>query len=224
MFMPLFDVAYSANAEYFCQMLLEVAAFDAIPSERINQYLWNNSLQLNNDFEGLGKFENLGYDGPFILANLTSTLVMLSTMITIYAILFMLSYAKCCCIKFKKNKKSFLGEIFWNQPIKFMTDSFSVISICCILNLKSWQLSDNIEKKINSIFAIVLLVIASLYPILMHLFIQRNKFNVKKRNFERKFKSAYDGLKTDSYNLVIYPLIFLYRRLTIPLCVVLMKD
>ena len=39
-----------------------------------------------------------------------------------------------------------------------------------------------------------------------------------------KFSSAYNGLKTDKYNLVVYPMLYLYRRLTIPVSVTLMKD
>ena len=45
MFMPLFDAKYPANAEYFCQMLLEVASFDAIPADEINNGMWQQELE-----------------------------------------------------------------------------------------------------------------------------------------------------------------------------------
>ena len=55
--MPLYDVSYPANAEYFCQMLLEVAAFDAIPSERINLSIWKDKLKHKGGSDDeIGKF------------------------------------------------------------------------------------------------------------------------------------------------------------------------
>ena len=45
MFMPLFDVAYPANADTFWRMLLEVAAFDALPASEINTEIWQETLE-----------------------------------------------------------------------------------------------------------------------------------------------------------------------------------
>ena len=69
MFMPLFAADYPANAEFFCQMLLEVASFDAIPAEEINSDIWSDSLEPSDPTteNDIGKFENLGYDSPYLL-------------------------------------------------------------------------------------------------------------------------------------------------------------
>ena len=63
MFMPLFASNYPANAEIFCVMLLEVAAFDAIPAEEINEAIWSDSLDTYEEGNDIGRFESLGFDG-----------------------------------------------------------------------------------------------------------------------------------------------------------------
>lgn len=135
MFMPLFNVVYPANAQFYCRLLLEVASYDAIPSEEINGGIWQKSLENGDD---IGKFESLGYDGPFIVANLTSTLIMLSLAVLSNIVLFALTFMTCKFRdKLKSCRPSIRGNLFWRLPNGFLIESYSVLTICCVLNLKN---------------------------------------------------------------------------------------
>lgn len=118
-------------------MLLEVASFDAIPAEDINSYLWEDALLPEDPTveQDIGKFEDLGYDGPFVLINLTSPLLIFSLSLVILLALLILSIKYCCCKCCKKHRGTFYGTLFWNLPIAFVAESFSVIAICCMLNM-----------------------------------------------------------------------------------------
>ena len=107
MFMPLLAASYPANVEFFCQMLLEVAAFDAIPAEDINVYIWEDSLQPDGDADAeqdIGKFEDLGYDGPYVLVNLTSSLIMLILSLVVFVVLLLVTLIYCCCYCCRQRK------------------------------------------------------------------------------------------------------------------------
>ena len=97
--MPLFAASYPANAEFFSQMLLEVAAFDAIPAEEINSHIWNDALEPSNPEidNDIGNFEKLGYQGPYVLLNLTSTLIMLLLALFVLLAILLPSLISCCC-------------------------------------------------------------------------------------------------------------------------------
>ena len=110
MFMPLFASNYPANAHIFCTMLLEVAAFDAIPAEQINEAIWTDSLETYGDEDvDIGRFESLGFDGQNFLPNMTSTLIMQSLAIFHTLMLLLMSYICTCADIFKRKRGQYLG-------------------------------------------------------------------------------------------------------------------
>ena len=137
MFMPLFAADYPANAEFFCQILLEVASFDAIPADEINSEVWSDSLEPSDPAaeNDIGKLENLGYDSPNVLLNLTSPLIMLILSMVTFLALLLLSFIYCCCNWCERQRGWFQGALLWNVPIAFLIESYSVIAICCMLNM-----------------------------------------------------------------------------------------
>ena len=140
MFMPLFAVLYPANAEFFCKLLLEVASYDAIPADTINAAIWSDVLEPSEGAEvDIGKFESLGFDGPYGLPNLTSTVVMFTMFILFYSILLCIGSASCCFSWLQRKRSNIDGILRWTFPIGFLMDSYSVISICCLLNLKHFS-------------------------------------------------------------------------------------
>ena len=56
---------------------MQVAAFDAIDTGPLNESVWGDSLSKSEDENDIGRIENLGFDGPYSLKNLASTLIML---------------------------------------------------------------------------------------------------------------------------------------------------
>ena len=62
--------------------------------------------------------------------------------------------------------------MFWNYPIKFLKQSFSVIVICCLLNIKymSWKIDEAI---LNSSLSTILFAFLLLYPALIQIFLYK---------------------------------------------------
>ena len=188
MFMPLFAALYPANAEFFCKMLLEVASFDAIPADTINDAIWSDALELSEETEvDIGKSENLGFDGPNGLPNLTSSLVMFTMFMVFYSISLCISSASCCFWCLQRKRRECHGIVFWNFPISFLMGSYSVISICCLINLKHFSSDERAAITVNSAIAVVLLIFLVVYPILIQCFLYKNRKNLSKNSFKNRF-------------------------------------
>ena len=84
-------------------------------------------------------------------------------MIGILVIIFLLSI---CNDRWKYRHKRLKSTIFWNWPIQFITESYIVFVICCLINVYNADLS-TYETRANTIAAIVLLVFLTFYPLLM---------------------------------------------------------
>ena len=112
---------------------------------------------------------------------------------------------------------------FWNWPIDFLKESYSVIAICCLINVfySSWDTADAI---INSTLAYTLLTMLVLYPGLSGMYLHSRRKDMKTKTFRKKFWSAYKGLIEKDGKYLLYPLFFYYRRLFTPMIIILRPD
>ena len=86
-----------------------------------------------------------------------------------------------------------------------------------VVNL-SWS---NTWEIVNSALAILILTLLILYPVLMQRFLHKNKHLLKNRVFRTKYSMAYNGMKENDNKYLYYPLFFYYRRILIPMCLIL---
>ena len=125
-----------------------------------------------------------------------------------------------CCFKWYKNRKSLLrGKICWNLPLGFLRDSFSILSLCSLLNIYfiSWATT---QASVNSAFAITIIAILIIEPIVVAFFLYLNKPQLKHQAFKLKFEQAYPNLKDTENRFLLHPIFYLYRRILIPFCVI----
>ena len=140
----------------------------------------------------------LGFETTWLLPNLGSALFFLGfypLMLVVLAILSIMAtycYSKCA----NKHRQNFRGYVFWNQPIAFLSDNYTVVQICCIYNMRyrSW-ISE--EAQTNSGLALAIMIILLLYPLLMQLFLYRNREKLNLFSFKRKFGAAYARLNVN---------------------------
>lgn len=178
MFMPLFKVTYQPVAEAFCNILLQVAAFEAIDAEPINDVVWGDSSSKSVESEStarIGRFENLGYEGPNSIPNLASTLIMLSILLSLLMPLVYLSRKKKCCTVVQSKRGELQGMLNWNMPIAFLLNSYSVCSICCLLNLKYANSTASLSASANLIASLLLLILLVSFPVAQVICLRRNK-------------------------------------------------
>ena len=82
----------------------------------------------------------------------------------------------------------------------------------------------NTALKVNSAISVILFVSICIYPIIMQLFLYRKRHLLDKTYFRMKFSAAYADLRTDQGRYLFFPPMFLYRRLTIPVCILIFPD
>ena len=164
--MPLFAITMPANAKVIFAVLLQIAAFDMIPVERMYDDMVQELANLSTDtLDYLQiRMESLGFDSVWILPNLGSLLLFLGLyplMIAIYAILTGLTNS--CAPRLKNQQKKMRAFVFWSWPIGFLKDNYIVIAISALYNMRyaSWSIY---EARINSATSLSFIIFLLWYP------------------------------------------------------------
>ena len=140
------------------------------------------------------KYERiLGLNSVWLLPSLGSLLLFMGfypLMLIAYFLLFLLNK----CWPYVGRLKIKLKDIvFWNWPIQFLNESFIVIVINCLINIKyaSWQVK---EAALNSGLSYALLALVFVYPVFMQTFLYRRRNMLTNPSFLRRFAAAYKNL------------------------------
>ena len=221
--MPLFNVAQPANAEAMFKILLYIAAFDMVPSELVYKDMLEALKNESRHDELTGKVESLGFESTWLIPNLGSILFFVGLFVLVLLVLLLFSKVPCCCYKTTGTLEFGMqtqGMLFWNMPIGFLKSSYSVISICCLLNIAymSWNEKDAI---INSTLSCIIFGFLLVYPGLIQLFLYKRSSEMKRKAFQNKYIAAYEGLIIEDQKFILQPIFFFYRRILLPMFVIL---
>lgn len=221
--MPLFAISAPANAQAVFTVLLSVAAFDMIPTDFISDSMQEGGLSevpSNHLLSSISeKLESLGFDSTLLIPNLGSILLFAGQQVLIMICLVLVNKLIKCCPNSCKDR-SFGHSYFWSRPIEFLQTQYSVVAICCIVNMTAISWATDIQS-INSASAITLSAFMVLYPLGMQLFLFCKRDQLTEKEFSVKWHSAYDGLDEKENKFVLQPFFFFYRRILIPLCLIL---
>ena len=132
----------------------------------------------------------LGINSVWLLPSLGSLLLFMGLYPLMIFIFILLTLLDKCFLSLTEVTRSFSGIVFWNWPIGFLNDSFIVIVISCLINIKysSWEVK---EAAINSGISWALLALACIYPAFMQGFLYKRRLSLKKPGFMRKYTAAY---------------------------------
>ena len=149
------------------------------------------------------KLESLGFETTWMLPNLGSILLFVAIYFVLLIVLLFMKALEYCFPKCMGRKAQSLSSfLLWRWPIRFLRDSFSVIAICCIVNIayNSWGTTESI---VNSSFAAAMLAFLVLYPALMQWFLYRNRDNLEMEEFRSRYGSAYRDLSLEKSKFVV---------------------
>ena len=170
--MPLFAVNLPANTQSMFNVMFQIAAFDMIPTddyyEEMLEKLGSSAI---HDYLH-EKMEVLGFDTNWLLPNLGSAILFFGLypcMVAYYLALKCLS-EKCKVKSCRRRRIAMRGVVFWNWPISFFRDSYVVIAICTIYNIKYARWNPD-EAATNSGLAFALLGFLILQPLVLQLFL-----------------------------------------------------
>ena len=123
----------------------------------------------------------------------------------------------------RKWKRKLDEMLYWGYIITLLHESYMILAICAFINLAKPSYEET-PSKISTILSIVTIIILCIYPIFLNTVLYRNSLDLEKPRLKRKLGSAYEGLRTKNKGYLAYNSFFLYRRLIIPACVVLLNS
>jgi hypothetical protein len=129
--MPLFDIQLPANAQSFFNKIFQIAAFSIVD---IEPYI-NKVLRLNETEPFNHNFNQLGFASLYFLNNMNSLLLGFAFYLFLVLLLLLIDP-----LRGKYKSLASLGEklrqnLFYNLILSMLTESYSIIAICCMIGL-----------------------------------------------------------------------------------------
>ena len=129
--MPLFKVNMPGNAQNFFNVIFTIASFDIVNLDpTINKALSLNATDPFND-----NFGALGFQSIYLLNNLGSLLLaFIFNLLAVFILLVLdqfVARANWIANRAEKMRK----ELFFNGIVATMIESYSILSVCCLINL-----------------------------------------------------------------------------------------
>jgi uncharacterized Tic20 family protein len=162
---PLINVQYPGNAFNVFSVMITIATFDILPTDKFFPYFF----PLPEEDEPFNEnFDNLGFGSTYFVGNFGSALIGLLWLILMYIIypLFV------CCGRNQKRKwckrkaESIRNDLFWNGTLLFVIEAYLDILTCCLINIAS--LSKPISSfgvALSAMLSILLLIACIAVPI-----------------------------------------------------------
>ena len=216
--LPLFYIPdFPDLSQIIIKGLIAIATFDVMPTDYAFEY-WLDAPDDERDDED-DKFVDIGIEANYLILNLGTVFFIILILVAFPVLLIMTRPCRSCSKKFKSKhegaSKSFRGNAFFT----FILEGFLDIGICATLNIL-W-LNDTSQRIrwdtsfdfFNSLCLVVLTLAIAIFPIFFIVFYLYNFKRWKNKSFKDKYGAVLEGLKKDSRWSVLYPIIFIFRRL-----------
>ena len=131
--MPLFNTNIPANAGMFFGFIMNLASFNLLPTDEF----YNSYMVMSNDPGALNSnFDDQGYGSVYLLQNLGTLLVAILTIPLFVGLYYVLKPLTRCSTRIKKVHLKLKNYLFWSHQIQVIFESYSVICMCALINLK----------------------------------------------------------------------------------------
>lgn len=168
-------------------------------------------------------FEAVGYEYRQFMLNI-GTLIFMFMILPMLALVSLLLGFKPCGKKSNSWSQSLKEKLFWNAPIRMLTESYSIIAMCALINLMEIG-KGNSFRITNTVSSIVAIVLVILLPILVPVFLYKNWENLNDEDFKKKYGALYEELKIEESKWVLLePVFFFGRRFFLAVVLCLSKE
>ena len=159
--LPLFKVNIPANALLLFNKIMEIAAFDII---EINDTL-NSLLNLEPTGPYRQNFDAVGFESIYLLNNLGA----LNFAYLFWSIAALFTIILKCCDQESKTARKVKNRvskfIFFNPIISIFLESYSLIAVCCFINI-SYISFENYGVTVHTLACLIFMVSIFAVPIL----------------------------------------------------------
>ena len=119
-------------------------------------------------------------------------------------------------------------QLFWSTALRFVFESYLELVICVTIGMLniSWE-SDNFSTQYCTIFTVIFMIVVFFMPLFTLIFYYWKIDSLEEEEFKIKYGTLYDGLQLDMEKdkrkeALIYPFLFIIRRLVFMVTVIFM--
>lgn len=213
-------LALPANAAIFFKFVMEIAAFDLIPTDILYEWAfgWDDTTDSINT-----NFEDEGFGSTLFLFNIGSILLL-----CILWIPFLLLHMCCACfIKFfccgrqdrcwPDRRYKLRNCVFWTHPALTLYESYFVICLCTFINLAYVSVGSP-QEQFSYVLTTIFLAVCFGYPIVLLIYLCHNYDRLRLKSYKARCGAMFERLDLKKGRLVlIAPVWFLLRRFILAL-------
>ena len=173
------------NAALFFNSLMQICAFDPIPTED----WWHEVLQVEVTEPVSPNFAIIGYESKWLLVNLGSFAFILIAFPFFYLISPILT--PCSHSYSVERIRNFLRRnLVWSGPLRIMKESYLIVIIPALINIYVLRFT-SFGEAVNSILCITFIVLMIGIPITIYRFMKKKRTALENKWIKKKYNVIY---------------------------------
>jgi len=204
--MALVNVSLPANASMFFAYLLQIVAFDVVPTD--NAY--DTIFSFEESKPVTTNFELMGYESVYAIRNLGSMFLIFILAAMAGAFLAISSISKSA--KVHEYRGMVKERLFWNGILSFLNETYIILCVSFMLNLQVLWDPETPKSHGGTIFSLIIgitigIVLIAL-PIFIAIYFPMNKDKILECDYEfkQKFGTVFEELNVKRHGSAVFAL------------------
>lgn len=209
--MPLLKTKMPANVGLFMGELMKIAAFDLVETGTYVEAIFN--LEPHDAPEGRN-FEAIGYESVYFFSNVGSAILIF--IFQLLHTLIVMCVAPMKCVEKSKFFRKFKGNLFWNNWIILVKETYILIAITSMITFKYYFKFDTWGNATQTSFTILFAFLFFMIPTALLCFSCKRFKSLNKKSKLRKYGAFYWNINLNKGRAALsHPASFYLRRLFI---------
>lgn len=208
----LVNIMMPANAEFLFDFLAEIATLNLVPSEPMIESIEGSIGIVNDDFYLTDSFIDFEFDSSGPIRNLQIMFIALLVLVFLPICLLLLRLLFFWSDKMTKFIKKVNDKLFFNIYIRFGLECYLELCLSSMIRFKNFN-NDTYSDRFHSTFATMIFVAVLLYAGFSLVFLQLRFASLNNEESTARFGDLYLGVKTKDRTAVLFPFVFMLRRL-----------
>ena len=213
---PLTNVVYPANALVVYTYFRVIGTFDVLPTDYLNPLV----LSFSETEPICDQFEELDYGGTNFISNLGS-------------IYYAFPFTGLCLILLALlkllSKRGYQRPLEWYLKLKtfliklilaILYESYLELHLSSTISVANLLFSSHSGDWIGASTSILVAIVVNIFPFGLMCFLYCKKSQLEDEEFKARFGIVYEGLDTSRKTFLVYPFLFLMRRMIFSLLVI----
>ena len=214
MHLPILQVIVPANVSAYFEAVVPLFTFDFLPSEITTAYVFDFDDLRQRELQGeiLDQMQNLGYDthNAIIILGSLGLLAFASLSLMFFYLVAIKPLQRFTGARYRRLRKT----LFFGQIIQLTHGGYFEVLIAGYLNIRQPLDTFSGETAAYTVARGYWLIALFLLPLLWVYAMRRSVRRLNTRQFQSRFGSLFEDIKTKSKWTMVYYLLFILRRIT----------